>query len=147
MTLGATALGVAGTGMQAISAARSANYNADVNIMQARQANEQGALKASEVARRTKQTQAAGRAGALQSGFDLSGSIADVLAQSQRQGDLDALAAVYDGSVAATGAVNSAKLGRQEAKNAIAAGVIGMGAKALGGVSSYYGQRTRAIGT
>jgi len=63
-SIGATALGVAGTGLQAVAASRAANYNADVSNMQARQAEEQGALKASEVIRRSNQEQAAGRAGA-----------------------------------------------------------------------------------
>lgn len=145
-TLGATALSVAGTGMQAQAQARAAEYNAQVSEMRGRQALEQGALRASEVIRRTNQEQAAGRAAALQSGFALTGSVADLLDQSQRAGYMDALTAVYDGRVAATGARNDAALSRSSARSARAAGVIGMGAQALTGVSSYYGRKTRQIG-
>lgn len=145
-SIGATALGMAGTGIQAVAASRAANYNADVSMMQARQAEEQGALKASELIRRNNQEQAAGRAGALQNGFELTGSVADVLDQSRRQGYGDALAAVYDGRVEAASARSSAKLSRSQGRNAIAAGVIGMGAQALTGVGSHYGRQTRQIG-
>jgi len=145
-SIGATALGMAGTGIQAVAANRAANFNADVSMMQARQAEEQGALKASEIIRRNNQEQAAGRAGALQNGFALSGSVSDVLDQSRRQGYGDALAAVYDGRVSAAGSRTDAKLSRSSGRNAIAAGVIGMGAQALTGVSNHYGRQTRQIG-
>jgi hypothetical protein len=146
LSLGATALSVVGTGVQAEAQARAANYNAQVSQLQGQQAQEQGALRASEVIRRTNQEQAAARAGALQSGFALTGSVSDLLQQSERAGYLDALTAVYDGRVAATSAANDAALSRSSARNARTAGVIGMGAQALTGVSSFYGRKTRQIG-
>lgn len=145
LSLGATALSTVGTGMQAISEARAANYNADVNVIQARQAQEQAALKASELTRRNRQVGAAARAGAQENGFDLGGSIADVLSQAERQGQLDVLSAVYDGSVQAAGLYSEAKMNRRRAGSAVTAGIIGMGSQVLGGVSNLYGRQTQQL--
>lgn len=88
---------------------------------------------------------AATRAGALQNGFELTGSMNDLLDQTDRQGQLDYLTAVYDGSVQATGLNASAKLYKNQATNALIGGALGMGSKALGGVADVYRMRGSSI--
>lgn len=143
--LAASALGVVGTLTSASAASKAANFNAQVAEQQAKVQQDQASVKASEIARDTRQRLAAGRAGAQQNGFELTGSVGDLLNQTARQGQLDYLTAVYDGSVQATGLNNSAKLYRQQAKNAMTAGMIGAAGQALGGVSSYYKNRGASI--
>lgn len=145
LSLAATALSTTGTAVSAIAEQRAASYNAKVNDIQAGQAIEQAGLKSSEIARRNTQEAAAGRAGAAQNGFENTGSINDLLQQTARGGELDRLAAVYDGSVQAASLRADAKMNRQRGKQALVGGVIGAGAKALGGVSNFYDQRSRAL--
>ena len=134
--LAGTALSVVGTMQAAQAQKRAANYNAAVAEQNARTANEQAAVKAADSARQTRQRIAAGRAGALNQGLELSGTVGDVLDQGQKQGELDYLTAVYDGEVRATGFRNNAVLYRMEASNASRAGAIGAATKAFSGLSS-----------
>lgn len=140
-----TAMSVLGVGAQALAAHNSAEFQAKLAQTQAKQVQDQASVKASEVARNTRQESASIRAGALQSGFDLSGSMADILDQSERQGQLDYLTAVYDGSVQATGLRATASNYKRQGKNAIIGGVLGMGAQALGGVADAYRARSNSI--
>jgi len=136
LSLGASFLSGAGS-IQAGKAENAASqYNATVNEIQARQAGEQAALKASEIARRSRQTQAAGRASALANGFEQSGSVVDVLNQAARGDELDALTAVYDGSVAAAGLKSEAALNRARGRSAKRAGYMGAASSLLAGASS-----------
>lgn len=145
LSVASTAVSALGVGAQALAAKNSADFQAKLANVQAKQAQAQASVKASEVARETRQTTAAMRAGALQNGFDLSGSMADILDQSERQGQLDYLTAVYDGSVQATGLRATAKNFKRQGKNAIIGGVLGMGAQALGGVADIYKMRGNSI--
>jgi len=137
----AAGVSVLGTGASALASANAASYQADLAKVQGRQAQNQAAVKAGEVAREGRQRLAAARAGALQNGFEITGSMNDLLDQTDRQGQLDYLTAVYDGSVQATGANASARLYRNQAKNAIIGGVLGAGSQALGGVANVYRAR------
>lgn len=139
---GTSAIGV---GAQALATHNSAEFQAKLAKLQARQVQDQASVKASEVARDTRERTAEMRAGALQSGFDLGGSMADILDQTERQGQLDYLTAVYDGSVQATGLRATAKNFKRQASNALIQGVIGMGSQALGGVSDFYKMRGNSI--
>jgi hypothetical protein len=136
LSLGASAL----SGYGAIQSGKAENaasqYNATVNDMQARQSGEQAALKASEIARRSRQTQASGRASALANGFEQSGSVVDVLNQAARGDELDALTAIYDGSVQSTGLRNEAALNRSRGKSAKTAGYMSAASSLLSGASS-----------
>lgn len=139
---GTSAIGV---GAQALAAHNSAEFQAKLAKTQARQAQDQASVKASEIARDTRQQTAAVRAGALQNGFDLGGSMADILDQTERSGHLDYLTAVYDGSVQATGLRATARNYKNVARNAVIQGAIGMGTQALGGVSDFYKMRGNSI--
>ncbi|MCA3701415.1 MAG: hypothetical protein INF12_00015, partial [Methylobacterium sp.] len=136
MAIGAT---VAGAGISAIGAINqgdaanaAAKYNANAMEQDARRANEEAAARAGEVARRTRQVLASSRAGAGANGFDLDGSVDDLLGQAERQGNLDALTAIYEGGVRAQELRNKAKLTRFEGKQAQRAGYTA----ALGSVFS-----------
>ena len=140
-----TAVSTLGVGASALASSNAAKFQAGLAEMQAKQAQDQASVKAGEVARDTRQRLAAARAGGIQNGFELTGSLNDLLDQTDRQGQLDYLTAVYDGSVQATGLNASAKLYKNQATNALIGGALGMGSKALGGVADVYRMRGSSI--
>lgn len=144
-TVASTAVATLGVGASALASSNAAKFQAGLAEQQAKQAQDQASVKAGEVAREGRQRLAATRAGAIQNGFELGGSMGDLLDQTDRQGQLDYLTAVYDGSVQATGLNATAKNYRNQASNALVGGVLGMGAKALGGVSDVYRMRGSSI--
>lgn len=144
-TIAATAVSTLGVGASALASSNAAKFQAGLAEQQAQQAQDQASVKAGEVARDSKQRLAAARAGALQNGFEITGSMNDLLDQTDRQGQLDYLTAVYDGSVQATGLKATAANYKSQASNAIIGGVLGMGSKALGGVSDVYRMRGSSI--
>lgn len=137
--LGSSLLGAVGTLQQGAATASAANYNAKVAEIQAKNAENQAAAKYGELSRRGKLRAAEASAAAVESGFDLSGSFRDFLSQSLAFGELDALGAIYEGGVRASGSRAEASQYRAEAKNAKTASYIGAGTKLLGGVASVYG--------
>ena len=143
LSLGATALSMAGTGISAIAEKRAQDFNSRVADMQGAQAVEQAAIKASEIQRRGTQTQAEARTAIAQSGLELSGSQLDLLKQQQRQIELDALSAVYEGRVAQASAETEGRLARSRGRSALLAGVMGAGQQALSGRASYLNSQTR----
>ena len=144
LTLGSTALSMAGTAVSAIAEKRAQDFNARVADIQGAQAVEQAAIKASEIQRRGVQTQAEARTAIAQSGLELSGSQLDLLKQQQRQIELDALSAVYEGRVAQASAQTENRLARSRGRSALLAGVMGAGQQALSGRASYLNSQTRA---
>lgn len=143
LALGTTALSMAGTGVSAIAEKRAQDFNSRVADMQGAQAVEQAAIKASEIQRRGTQTQAEARTAIAQSGLELSGSQLDLLKQQQRQIELDALSAVYEGRVAQASAETEGRLARSRGRSALLAGVMGAGQQALSGRASYLNSQTR----
>lgn len=140
-----TAVSTLGVGASALASSNAAKFQAGLAEMQAKHAQDQASVKAGEVARDTRQRLAAGRAGAIQNGFELTGSMNDLLDQTGRQGQLDYLTAVYDGSVQATGLNATAKNYRNQASNALIGGALGAASSALGGVGSVYKMRGASI--
>jgi hypothetical protein len=140
-TAGGSAISAIGAINQGDAANQAAKYNANVMEQEARRTNEEAAIRAGEVARRTRQTLAASRAGATTNGFEIEGSIDDLLGQVERQGNLDALTAIYEGSGRAQGLRNKATLTRFEGRQAQRAGYT----QALGSIFSGAG-RTAQIG-
>lgn len=133
-----TVLGAGSSILGGIAASNAASATAQLKDMQAVQAQDQAALKASEVARRTKQTLAASRAGAQQNGFELSGSVGDLLGQAEAQGNMDYLTAIYDGSSRATGLRNEASAARAQGQGAMMGGLIGAGTNLFSGLAKGY---------
>lgn len=137
-SIGSTILGTAGTAASALAEARASEYNAKLAEQQGKIASGQAALAASQAARAGHQRMAAARAGALQNGFELSGSVLDLLDATERQGDMDYLTAVYEGRMANAGHQADAGLSRSRAKGALAAGAIGAGTRMMSGVADHY---------
>jgi hypothetical protein len=142
--LGGT-LGLVGAGLSAIgtisagnSAAAASEYNAQVKMDQAKTENQQAAARATEYATRTRQKQAGVRAGALQSGLELDGSVNDIITSVGEQGTLDQLTALYDGNLRAQGLRAGAALDRAEAKGSRRAGYLGAASGVLTSVSNGY---------
>lgn len=144
-TVASTAVATVGTAASALASSNAAEFQAQLAKRQAEQAQDQASIKATEVAREGKQRLAAARAGAIQNGFELTGSMNDLLEQTDRQGQLDYLTAVYDGSVQATGLNATAKNYKNQASNALIGGALGAGAQALGGVANVYKMRGASI--
>lgn len=134
-TVASTGVAVLGTAASSLAASNAADFQAKLARVQGQQAQDQASVKAGEVARESRQRLAATRAGAIQNGFELTGSIGDLLDQTERQGQLDYLTAVYDGSVQATGLNATSKMYKRQASNALITGALGAGAQALGGYS------------
>jgi len=141
-TIASTGVAVLGTAASSLAASNAADFQAKLAQVQGQQAQDQASVKAGEVARESRQRLAATRAGAIQNGFELTGSINDLLDQTEQQGQLDYLTAVYDGSVQRAGANATASMYKRQASNALITGALGAGAQALGG----YGQVTRMKG-
>ena len=135
-------LSAGGTLASGIAAKRAADFNAEMALLQGQQASEQGALAASEANRQTIQRLAAARAGATENGFALTGSVSDLLSQAGRQGQLDYLTAVYDGTVRNVGAKNSAALYKMQGRGALTESFLGAGSKLIGGMADVYRRRT-----
>lgn len=138
LTVGSTLLGAAGAIQQGQAAKQAAEYNAQVQEAQAKVAQDQGAAKATEIAQRTKQQLAASRAGSMENGLELDGSVSDVLDTVQKQGALDELTALYDSNIRAQGLRQSAEAERAKGSNAVAASYIGAGSSLLTGFSKLY---------
>lgn len=138
LTIGSTALGVAGTLAQAQAQKKAANYNAAVQEQQAQLEQQKGAAKATEISQRTKQRMAGARAASIESGLELSGSVSDVLDTVNQQGTLDAMTALWDSSTRAQGLRSSAELERSKGKSAVTAGYLGAGSSLLTGFNKLY---------
>lgn len=138
LTIGSSLLGAAGAIQQGQAAKQSAEYNAQVQEQQARVAQDQGTAKATEIAQRTRQRLAATRAGSIENGLELEGSVSDVLDTVQRQGALDELTALYDSNMRAHGLRQSAEAERSKGSGAVAASYLGAGTSLLTGFSKAY---------
>lgn len=138
LTVGSTLLGAVGAIQQGQAAKQAAEYNAQVQEAQAKVAQDQGAAKATEIAQRTKQRLAASRAGSIENGLELDGSVSDVLDTVQKQGALDELTALHDSNIRAQGLRQSAEAERAKGSNAVAASYIGAGSSLLTGFSKLY---------
>lgn len=146
LAIAGTAVSTVGAVSSAIASNNAAQYQAKLQAIQGRQAADQAAVKAGEVASNTRQQTAALRGGAIENGFDLGGSMSDLLNQTERQGQLDYLTAVYDGSIEKQGKDASAAMSRAAGRSALTGGLLGAAGTALSGVSSVYGIKRSNIG-
>jgi hypothetical protein len=144
-TVASTGVAVLGTAASSLAASNAADFQAKLAQQQAQQATDQASVRAGEVARESRQRMAAARAGAIQNGFELTGSMNDLLDQTSRQGQLDYLTAVYDGSVQATGLNATATNYRRQSSSALIGGALGAGSQALGGLAQVYRQKGSSI--
>lgn len=129
--------------------ANAAEANADIQEMNARVATQQATEEESRLRTRARQIISEQRAGVAESGFALSGSTLDMLEQSEREAELDALTIRYKGHLARAGLLADADQQRAQAGTARAAGraglltgLLGTGAAAAGGRAELQRART-----
>ena len=137
-SVGSALLGAVGSVASGMAQAKASKFNAKVQENNAKIELDQAAARATEASRRTRQRIAATRAGALENGFEDSGSIADLIDTVGTQGTLEELTAIYDGTNRAQGLFMSAKLDRMNAKSAKIAGFLNAGNSVLSGFSDAY---------
>lgn len=138
LSIGGAILSAGGTLVSAIAGSNAANYNAKVAEQQAKVEEDKAAARASNEATKTRLRAAATRAGSLQNGFELDGSVLDLIDTVETQGKLDELTAMWDGTTRAQGLRNSAELSRSQARGAMIGGLIGAGNSFLSGYSKSY---------
>lgn len=143
---GAAILGSVGTLAGGLATSKAEAYNAKINDSQARVAEDQAAAKYSAIMTKGRQTTASNTAATLVGGGQISGSNARMLEQSDTFQTLDALTAIYEGNVKATGYRNEASQARANSKNAKVGAFLGAGAKLLGGASSVYRSGSYNVG-
>lgn len=136
--IGSTLVGAIGQIESGNAQKKAAEYNAQVQEIQARQAQDQGVSQATEIAQRTRAKLAGTRAAATESGLELTGSVTDVLGAVEKQGTLDAMTAVYDSGNRAASLRSSADLSRARGASAQSAGYLGAGQSILTGFSRLY---------
>jgi len=133
---------------------QAARYNATVNMTNANTA--AGAASANELAQRRVNDQRMGamRAQAAEGGGGFTGTNIEVLDQSARNMEVDALNTRYRGQTQAYGMLANANLDEYQAKvadmnagSAITAGYYGAASSALGAASNYYNYRSLNYGS
>ena len=145
VSLASGVVGAVGSIAAGNAQAAAANYNAKVQDQQARVARDQAAATSSQEVRKTRQLVSAAEAGALEDGLTLTGSTKAVVDQARDTGNLNAMLALYDGTLKAQGYQANATLDRMNAKASRTAGYIGAATSALGGASSYYQTKMLAV--
>lgn len=118
--------------------AQASEYNAKVSNMQAKVAEDQAAAKYSAILTKGRDASAKNTAATLLGGGALGGTNARVIEQSDTYSNLDALTAIYEGDVRATGFRNEASQDKANAKGQRIGAFLGAGAKLIGGASSVY---------
>lgn len=120
-------IGVGAGAVSAVSAKQSADaeasaqdYNVKVAEQNARVENDKAAYEAARIRDRNRRTRAEQRGEYVASGLALSGSPEDVIYDSDIQGELDALAAVYSGKINSVARTSEANLARMRGKSATA---------------------------
>ena len=142
---GASALVGAGSAiMQGEAAEDAAEYNAAVAENDARAAAEQSQYEAARIRDRNRRILASQRVGQAKSGLSLTGSFQDLQMDSAIQGEMDALAAIYTGQIAAGSAQARAQLSRLEGRSAKRAGYLGAGGSILTGASDVAGLKIQS---
>ena len=136
--IGASVLGAVGSVVTGVAGAKAAEYNKAVDLQQAKTSTEQAAYKAAAIEKQTRLRTQATQGAMLQNGLELSGSATDLVNAERDQGHLDALTAIYDGTVRANNATNAAKLESRKAANSYLSGFIGAGTKLMSGVADAY---------
>lgn len=146
LTALSTGLGVVGSVVGGIQGKQTADYNAEVAKNNAQAAKQEAAYEAQMTREQVQRVKGAQRAAGASSGLNIdSGTPVAVLGDTAKQGELDVLAQLYRGNVAATGYMNQAKQFKAEGKSAMASGFINAGTSLVGGLSQYAKQRRLMI--
>lgn len=137
-TLAAAAIGAVGSIQQGQAGKTAANYNAQLAQNNATYAGQQSAEEARRQRIMGAKAVGAARAGYGASGVSIEGSPLDVLEESARSAELDALSIEHGGQVRSIGFRNEATLDRFRGSAASRAGYMGAAATLLkGGAQAY----------
>lgn len=137
MCLAILGAAISAAGTIASAAAQSASYRAQAQYAsrQAQMEQQKGAYEASRLNDRSTRQIAGMRGQYLSSGVALTGSAADVIADSATEASLDEQAVKYGAQVRADNYAFESKLARQNAGNAMAGGFLGAAGNIVGGLS------------
>lgn len=144
--IGATLLGSVAALSGGLAQAKASEYNAKVSDIQAKVAEDQAAAKYSAILTKGRHTTASNVANTLLGGGGIGGSNLRAIEQSDSFQNLDALTAIYEGNVRATGYRNEATQERTNAKGQRTAAYIGAGSKLVGGISQVYSTGSYNVG-
>lgn len=150
----ATAMMVVSAAITAYSAVRAgqaqsqaAKYNQQIATQNATIAQQQGAAQATALHRKQVQQIGAAQAAFGASGVSSdSGSVADVLGDSIRQGTLDQLTAKYNAQVGAAGFQDNASLDQMNASNAMTSSYLSAAGAAANGAGQAYKMQSGGFG-
>lgn len=136
--LGAGLLGAVGSVAQGYATQQAQEYNAKVLQIQAKTSEDQAAAASANLVDKTRRQVATGIASGLEGGSNFSGSFRDIVTNADAFGHLDALNAIYKGTVAGTGYRNQAAADIYAGNAAWTGGLIGAGTNLLKGVGVAY---------
>ena len=142
LSIGAGILGAGGALVQGAAGSQAGKYNAALQDQEAKVASDQAAYKAGQIAQQTRAKVANAQGAMLENGTEIAGSNVDLLNTIDTAGRLDALTAVYDGTVQSNSYKAQASLSRQSAGNSMLSGFIGAGTKIFSGVADAYSGKT-----
>lgn len=143
LTAAGTGVAVAGK-LEAASAAREAGrFNAKVAENNAKAEQDKAQFEAQQIRKRNLVMLGKQKAAFAKSGVNLSGSALDVMFDSESQGELDVLAAVYGGNLGANYQRSRGVLAGLEGRNAATAAMYGAASTALTGIGQGAGQFSR----
>lgn len=131
----AIGLGVGAIGMGAGTSVMSQRYNAEAARMAAKSAQEQAAIVEAQQREASKRLMATARARLGTTGVMVEGSPLQVLTESARQAEMDALNVRYTGQLNATALRSQAKLYEKQIPFTILGGVLKAGSLTAGGLS------------
>lgn len=129
-----TGLGVYSSVQQGAQAKDAAEFNAAVARNNALSAQQQAASEAKQISRRNRLLSATRRARFAASGVELSGSVSDVLFDSDVQEEMDRRSALYRGQLRANSARAQASHFDVQGKNASSNAILNASGTFLGGV-------------
>lgn len=126
-----------GAAMQAKNAQASANAQAEFKDRQAQMETMAGGYKAARTAEAVGRTTGAQRAGFAANGLGLTGSAADVVMDTETEGQLDIAAIRWNSNLAADNLKYQAKIDRMNAKAAGKAAPLAFAAPVISGMATY----------
>lgn len=139
--IGAAIIGAIGSVQQGNAAKSAANYNARVAENNATLARQQAAAQEEQHRRLARRQLGQMRAAYGASGVTMEGSPLDILAQSAKDAELDALNIRYGGELKAQGLESEAVLERYRGESAQRAGYMGAATGLLSGASKIMASR------
>lgn len=136
MAAAGTAVSVYSSVQQGQQTEKAANFNAKVAENNALASQQQAEFDVNRIRRKNVLLAGRQRAAAAKSGVELSGSVDDVMFDSSVQGELEAMAALYTGEVAANRERSGGQLSRMQGQNAKETSYYNAGGSILSGAGS-----------